>query len=310
MTNTCHATPFPPRRRSAARPLALLLAALIAAPPGVALAGPSGAQVTAGRANVSRAGNTTRVVTGRRAIIEWDDFDIGTDESVRFIQPDATSSVLNRVMTPDPTQIDGALLANGRVYIANPYGVYYGENALVDVGELVTIAGHIADADFMRGIDRFTRLEGTVENLGEIHADSVLFAGRRVANHGYIAAPEGALWMLAGDSLYVSEHGSPILYRVETPSALDRAYAVENTGTLEADSVRMAAGDLLSLAIHNRGTIRAREIALAARRGASRSPARSTRAAIAAATSSSRAMRLWWPMPRSTPRALAATAAR
>ena len=74
--------------------------------------------------------------------------------------------------------------------------------------------------------------------------------------------------MLAGDEVIVAEHGSPIIFRVGTPSqgALDQ-YAVENTGSIDAGnrgSVRMAAGDLLSLAIRNSGTIRAREITLAA----------------------------------------------
>jgi filamentous hemagglutinin family protein len=238
---------------------------LLIAPPG--WANPSGADVVAGDAEIAVEGRDTTIHAADNTIIDWQDFDIGVDESVRFIQPHELARVLNRVVTPDPTQIDGSLLANGIVYILNPYGIYFGDTALVDVGQLIAAAGNLSNEDFLAGIDRFTELGGSVENWGEIHAGSVGLFGASVANHGLISAPDGAIWLVAGDEVLVAQHGSPVVVRIGVPEADAAApvgYAVENTGVLEAarGSVRMAAGDLLSLAVRNQGTIRAAEIEL------------------------------------------------
>ncbi|MEZ4216130.1 MAG: filamentous hemagglutinin N-terminal domain-containing protein [Myxococcota bacterium] len=249
-----------PLTRSLAR---LLVGAMLV--PQAALAGPAGERVVRGNVTVTRSGADTTVRASNRSIIEWTDFDIAAGESVEFVQPNARARVLNRVTGPDSTEIEGALRANGAVYIINPYGISFG-GGYVDVGQLVAAAGNLGDADFVAGIDRFTGLTGRVENFGTIEAGTVALLGASVANHGTITVPNGRIWMLAGDEVIVAEHGSPVVVRVAAPdAAAQTAYAVENTGTLDAGrrgAVRLAAGDLLSLAIHNAGTVRAREIAL------------------------------------------------
>ena len=68
------------------------------------------------------------------SIIEWDDFDIPRGSSVRFIQPHADARSMQKVLSPYPTPIDGQLTANGQIYILNPYGVFIGGTAVLDVG--------------------------------------------------------------------------------------------------------------------------------------------------------------------------------
>lgn len=246
--------------------LARLLVGLLLAPQ-AALAAPAGEKVVRGNVDIARDGANTTVRASNRSIIEWTDFDIAAGETVEFVQPNARARVMNRVTGPDSTEIEGALRANGSVYIINPYGITFGSQSIVDVGHLLAAAGHLDDADFAAGVDRFTGLAGQVENLGSIEANTVALLGASVANHGTVTVPNGHIFLLAGDEVIVAEHGSPVVVSVGAPdAAAQNAYAVANTGTLDAGrrgAVRMAAGDLLSLSIHNAGTVRAREIALA-----------------------------------------------
>ena len=74
-------------------------------------AGPAGEQVVAGQATVSRAGaNTLITQTTDRAAINWQSFNIGAAESVRFAQPSVSSIALNRVLSSEPDGNSGVAL--------------------------------------------------------------------------------------------------------------------------------------------------------------------------------------------------------
>jgi len=128
----------PAHSRAAIRPIARAVAFALVAGAAPAWAGPTGEQVVAGQASVSRAGASTLITQGTdRAAINWLTFDIGATESVRFAQPSVSSIALNRVLGQNPTEIFGSLSANGQVFILNPNGVLFGRGAQVDVGGLV-----------------------------------------------------------------------------------------------------------------------------------------------------------------------------
>ena len=114
---------------AARRTLCGVLAALLATPP--VWAAPQGEQVVAGTADFVQEGNLTTITTSDQSIITYDSFDIAAQETVRFLQPNEQSRVLNRILSSgDGTQIDGTLLANGHVYIVDPSGVFFGEGAI------------------------------------------------------------------------------------------------------------------------------------------------------------------------------------
>src|SRR5215813_6232482 len=118
-----HRTPL---RRAATSGLLVSLIATGAPFPQMAFAGPQGAQVVRGQASVERLGDTTVIHASNRSILKFSSFDIGAGETVQFVQPSAKASVLNRIDSARPTQIEGALVANGRVYLVNRAGVYFG----------------------------------------------------------------------------------------------------------------------------------------------------------------------------------------
>lgn len=141
--------------------IGLRLLGLIALSPAVALALdpvalPEGGRVLAGTASVTSEGRTMTVTQGsRRAILEWQRFDIGSDATVRFQQPSSSSVALNRIVGGDASRILGSLSANGHVYLVNGAGVLFGRGAQVDVGGLVTSTLDVADGDFLAGRERF-----------------------------------------------------------------------------------------------------------------------------------------------------------
>src|SRR5262249_18655995 len=117
--------------------------AVAALAPAVAIARPTGEQVAAGSAAVTREGPLTRIDTGTpQTVINWSGgFDIGAHEIVQINQPSPISNTLNYDLSTDPSRIDGQLLSNGGVWIINPVGVFFGDRAVVDVGRLVAGAG-------------------------------------------------------------------------------------------------------------------------------------------------------------------------
>ncbi|MFX4728967.1 filamentous hemagglutinin N-terminal domain-containing protein, partial [Acinetobacter baumannii] len=87
-----------------------------AALPGLVIANPTGHQIVQGQVGIQTQGSTLNITASDRAIINWKQFSIQPGETTRFIQPHSTATVLNRVVGPDPSQILGNLIANGRVF--------------------------------------------------------------------------------------------------------------------------------------------------------------------------------------------------
>ena len=81
-------------------------------PPATAL--PTAPQVTAGAASVVANGAQLTVTESTStAAINWNSFNIGSAAGVTFVQPGASSVVLNRVLSADPSQIYGSMTSNG-----------------------------------------------------------------------------------------------------------------------------------------------------------------------------------------------------
>lgn len=242
----------------------VILPAVLAATGSAALAGPEGASVVRGDVNITKVGNQTVIQASDRAIINYRSFDIGAAEAVRFIQPGSTSRVLNRIDGAAPTRIDGSLSANGRVYIVNPSGVIFGNGARVNVAGLYAAGGHLSNADFVNGVDRFSDVRGAVENHGSIEAQAAALIGSRVANTGQIVAPNGTVVMASGSDVLIGEQGGNIYVRVsgEAGGGDTKKAAVDNSGSITADrgQVVMGAGDMIGLAIRNTGSVKARNV--------------------------------------------------
>jgi filamentous hemagglutinin family protein len=243
--------------------------AALAAPP-AANALPQGGVVVAGSARIGApAANQLQVnQASQQAVINWNSFDIGAQAKVNFVQPNASASVLNRVLANDPTQIFGQLSANGQVYIVNPNGIVFGAGSRVDAGALVASTLNIADSDFMRGQARFTRdgATGSVSNEGSLNAAPagyVALLGARVSNKGSISAPGGSAFLAAGDAVQLPITGSGLVTLALSPASVNAAVSNGAEGIISAPGGQVylsaAAASGLAAQVLNEGQVAARD---------------------------------------------------
>src|ERR1700761_5686519 len=76
---------------------------------------PMGGIVSAGSASISQTPTTTTVTeTSPRAAVNWQSFDVGSQQKVVFSQPSSNSIILNRVTGGAPSEIAGRIDANGQ----------------------------------------------------------------------------------------------------------------------------------------------------------------------------------------------------
>ena len=211
--------------------------------PIVAYTLPVGEQVVNGSAVFSEEmGGSMEIQASDKAIINYDSFNIGKEEKVRFVQPGSDSCVLNRVMGKDPSSILGSLESNGKVFLVNPNGIYFGKEGSVNVGSLVASTLDILDQDFLNDTYQFN-LYGSkksfIENLGTINAPegAVVLLAPRIKNEGVINAQAGKVVFASAESVTLDFSGDNLLSFI-LEGDLEEA-VIEHLGTVDADSVFM-----------------------------------------------------------------------
>lgn len=232
---------------------------------------PEGGQVAAGQAAITTAGSTMTIAQQTaQAIINWQNFGIGSGEAVHINQPNSQSMLLNRVVGSNPSEIFGQLTANGQVILVNPNGVFFRPGSSVDVGGLTASTLNIANEDFLKGQLRFAGdSPNPVVNAGSLTAQNgyVNLLAKEVVNEGIIAAQTGSVNLAAGSGMSLDYNGDGKM----TVAVTDGAYqsAVANKKLIQADGglvVMTASGKdaLMDSAVNNSGMIQANTLGEAA----------------------------------------------
>jgi len=213
-----------------------------------ALALPQGPVVANGQVAISQPiAGTMQVQASNGAIINWNKFSIGAGEVTRFLQPSASSAVLNRVIGQDISQILGQLQANGRVFLINPNGIVIGGGARIDTNGFIASTLDIADADFLAGKLKFfaTGASGSISNQGLISVGPggrIALIAPNIENSGIIQAPGGQILLAAGRKIEISSMDfESVSFEIQAPTD-----SVLNLGKLLADNgaVQVFAGTL------------------------------------------------------------------
>jgi filamentous hemagglutinin family protein len=256
--------------RRVPRPLELTMTAaaalLIFSHP--AAAAPQGGNVVSGSATISQSGSTTNInQSTNRAIINWQGFSVLAGETVNFNQPNASSVTLNRVIGNERSVIDGALNANGKVFLVNSAGVLIGAGASVNTAGFVASTRNITNEDFNAGRHVFSgHSDGEVVNLGSISVNEggyVVLLGKTVSNQGIISATKGMVSLNGADKVTLNFNGNSLASVTLDEGALNAL--VENKRAIYADGGTVilsakAADELFSAQVNNTGVIQARTI--------------------------------------------------
>jgi filamentous hemagglutinin family protein len=232
--------------------LLLLTVLLFDSPWMTVMANPRGGDVVMGQAVIHTESDTKTTIsqTTDKAVINWQQFNIGTGEWTRFDQPSKTSVTLNRVKGQDPSLILGNMSANGQVFLVNPNGIVFGKDSRIDVSALVASTADITNENFMAGRYEFSipgNPTAQIINYGSINAEQgglVALVAPRVYNQGYIAAKLGRVILagadiftldLYGDDLISLQISGDLLAYAQTADGQSLKQIVSNSGTIQAD---------------------------------------------------------------------------
>lgn len=238
---------------------------------------PTGGQVTAGQATIAQSGNTMNInQSSQRAVVNWNSFDVGSQATVNFNQPNANAATLNYVNSASPSMINGAVNANGQVVFVNQNGVVFGKNAEVNVGGMVATTMNTSSDEFMAGNATQTYTGGTtgkVVNHGQLTANNlngyIALMAPQVKNTGVITASmsgANAVALVAGQKVSLTFSGSQLV-SVSVDASVVNAL-ISNKLLIKTNGGQIiiaanAAGDLMGSTIKNTGVISASSISTA-----------------------------------------------
>lgn len=232
---------------------------------------PTGGHIVGGAGTISSSGTTMTVTqTTDKMAANWQTFNIGKGNTVNFVQPNSHSVALNRVLGSDVSVIQGAINANGKVFLINPNGVLFTKDSHINVGAMVASTLNITTENFMAGNYRFEGVSSNaIVNQGNItaHGDgaaggTVALIAAKIVNQGSITAHKGNVLMGAGSRVTLNL-GGPVSIEVEQ-GALDAL--IEQGGAIKADGglvylTAKAAGDIVTTVINHTGITEAQTLA-------------------------------------------------
>jgi filamentous hemagglutinin family protein len=211
---------------------------------------PQGGTTVAGNATISQTTTTTTInQTSQRAALNWQSFNVGSQQTVNFQQPSASAVALNRVVGPDPSQIAGRINANGQVVLVNQSGVVFTQGAQVNAAGLLVSTAGITNQNFMAGAMKFDQPgnpNARIENAGNItvkQAGLAALVAPQVANSGTITATLGHVVLAGAKTATLDMYGDGLVALdvtnqvTQVPIAADGTKAtalVTNTGTILA----------------------------------------------------------------------------
>ncbi|MBB6243195.1 YDG domain-containing protein [Rhodanobacter sp. MP1X3] len=235
---------------------------------GLACASATGGQITAGSGQITQSGNTTTIQQSSQNLsLNWQSFNIGSNQTVDFVQPGSSSIAVNRILGSTGSTILGHLNANGQVWLINPNGIIFGQGAQVNVGGLVASTLDVNDSDLGSNTRTFSgNGKGSVVNQGTLNAADggyIALLGNQVSNQGVVSARLGTVALGAGSAETLTFQGNQLLHLQVDQSTLDNL--AENRQIIQADGgqVIMTAGAkdaLLASLVNNTGVVRAQTV--------------------------------------------------
>ena len=158
------------RGKSSSRKLKFVIAPSLTLYAALTPAAPLDGLVVSGVGHIATSGATTTIQQATQNLsLSWKSFDVAAHETVNFAQPSSSAIAVNRIADINGSQILGKVNANGQVYLINPNGILFGQDAQVDVGSLVASTLDINDASMGSNARLFSGTgAGKIVNQGTI----------------------------------------------------------------------------------------------------------------------------------------------
>jgi filamentous hemagglutinin family protein len=181
-------------------------------------ANPTSPVVKNGDVTIDCHDNLVKITASDKSIIQWENFSIDAGEIARFIQPNSSATVLNKVTGLTPSMINGVLEANGRVVLVNPHGVIIGKDGVINAADFIASTTDLLDLnDWSIKRDSGTlAFEGSgsamIQHRGVIQASGfeksngrVLLVAPNVEVSGEILASQGTIELL-GERIHLQNN--------------------------------------------------------------------------------------------------------
>jgi filamentous hemagglutinin family protein len=222
--------------------------------------------------------NVTVNQTAAKAILNWNSFNIGARTTLTFDQHgNANWTALNRVgNSVAPSQILGAVKADGQVLVINRNGIVFGGASQINIGSLIASSANITDQQFLNkgiystqsGASYLPSFSGAggkiiVEQGALITTTApasvtagggfVLLMGTEVANAGSIATPKGQTMLAAGDDFILRPGYGTAANQTSTTRGNEVApvlYAGSTSGSVSNTGLVLAQQGDITLAGH------------------------------------------------------------
>ncbi len=253
------------------------------------MAAPSGGTVVegSGSAFIASGSNTTQITQFTdKAIINWNDFSIAANETVRFDHRTGSHAItLNRVTGDNISTIMGTMTANGNVFLINPNGILFGKGSKVDVGGLVASTLDMSNDAFLRGDYSFNQdmakdlasviNEGTIQTGDDGFIYLIAANVENRASGKLVVAKRGHIGLGAGSAASISFHDSGLISFEVTGEIADQVNdengnktkepGVSNAGeiTVNGGHIIMTANvkrDIVTSVINNTGKVEANSL--------------------------------------------------
>ena len=196
----------------------LPVAAAVGAVASAAIAAPPAPQVLQGTASVSTAGSVQTITHSANAVLNFRSFNVLAGETVRFVQPNAASTVLNRVLGGG-VNIGGTVDSNGRV-LFQMNGVVTASGFSLDLGATAVSSLKLGAPLAPRTALAPVVLHGD-EVLASLAQGRVLVFAGEGARTAVAASPTGEVVVPPGGSVELADIAWPNI-RVEVRAPSDR----------------------------------------------------------------------------------------
>ncbi len=146
----------------------------------------AGGSVTNGTAGIVYTGDTTTITQTTDVVsINWNTFNVGSGESVNFVQ-DSSDIAINNIYDASASDIQGSITGNGTIFLSNTNGFIFGAGSTVNTGAFLATTLDIGIPEDTLDTIKLTSSAGASGSI-LINSGASITATGTPENGGYLA---------------------------------------------------------------------------------------------------------------------------